>query len=420
VRWFIVLLLVANLVLFFWLQHDSLPDAPVAELPPPGVGQLVLAPEMPDAGRQGEPGQSTDEPDDLEAPALATVPENGEAPERTTRITAQPGSEDRLAERLPAVGERELPSGSVAYGVATTPDPSVPGMADPGTDAPPTPTTPLGGEGVEPGYSEPETADAAVVDPPVAGSAGFEAEVAGTLSVQMGGAETGRDATDRDETLDVEIGDIRAGTVTDRVETSPPEVVSSPTDGQDRRTSPLPDVSAGQGPEEADAEEVVVVASTPPVETAPTEPPASCIEIGPLSIEAADAYLERLDPSIEPVSDLRTTEPEITGYYVMIPPLPSAAEGRNMVQALNDAGITDTWLFPQGIYRNGISLGLFRRYEGALQRRQRAVDQGFDAELVERTVPREVRRLVLRQPGGRIDVPPELPEGARASTRECP
>lgn len=46
-RWFIVFLLVANVVLFFWVQQQLRPPPGMGELPPPEVGRLRLMSEVP-------------------------------------------------------------------------------------------------------------------------------------------------------------------------------------------------------------------------------------------------------------------------------------------------------------------------------------------------------------------------------------
>jgi hypothetical protein len=61
VRWFIALLLLANVVLFFWVQQQSKPAPGSTSLPPPEVGHLRL---------MNEPGGAPP-PDDLAGPAAS-------------------------------------------------------------------------------------------------------------------------------------------------------------------------------------------------------------------------------------------------------------------------------------------------------------------------------------------------------------
>ena len=46
-RWFIVFLLIANILLFFWVQQDALRPASHGEIPPPEIGELRLLNEPP-------------------------------------------------------------------------------------------------------------------------------------------------------------------------------------------------------------------------------------------------------------------------------------------------------------------------------------------------------------------------------------
>jgi hypothetical protein len=105
----------------------------------------------------------------------------------------------------------------------------------------------------------------------------------------------------------------------------------------------------------------------------------------------------------------------------MIPPLPSRSAGLEVLAELEAKGITDTWLFPRGVYRNAISLGLYSRETGALRHQRSVVERGFDAEVVERTKRREVRRLLLKNvDGGEIGPLLPLPEGVAAESVVCP
>ena len=48
-RWFIVFLLIANILLFFWVQQESLRPSPQSEMPPPEIGRLRLLNESPES-----------------------------------------------------------------------------------------------------------------------------------------------------------------------------------------------------------------------------------------------------------------------------------------------------------------------------------------------------------------------------------
>lgn len=59
-RWFIAFLLVANVVLFFWVQHQSRPVPGSASLPPPDIGRLRLMSEVEEAAEEAVESASVD------------------------------------------------------------------------------------------------------------------------------------------------------------------------------------------------------------------------------------------------------------------------------------------------------------------------------------------------------------------------
>ena len=123
-RWFIVLLLIANLALFFWLQNDSVRDESVAAPPPPDIGRLELldldSPEgrsketasvtvagPPSAGAPGEASTPAQPPDtdpvppaESPAPSVTVQTDTGES--ETSMVTAAtPSSASGSAPRAP-------------------------------------------------------------------------------------------------------------------------------------------------------------------------------------------------------------------------------------------------------------------------------------------------------------------------------
>ena len=94
----------------------------------------------------------------------------------------------------------------------------------------------------------------------------------------------------------------------------------------------------------------------------------ACARVGPFPPSDADQLVSSLPPNIVLLSDVAEEYTSVERYYVIIPPLPSTAAGQKKMQELADAGVTDTWLFRTGEYRNGISLGFFSRKGGAQQR----------------------------------------------------
>ena len=302
-RWFIVFLIVANVILFFWVQHESRPSSAEMRLPPPDVGRLRLLTEM-------RPSASADEAGQVE-PAEATSP-------------------DPVAP-LPATT-----ASSVAQ-VAAKADVAVEAVSAPG--------------GKKEAFRSP------LVTP--------DAEDTQTEADSVAGV---------DGSADGEQGDAVQG---------------------------LPAVAGAVG--------------------AVPAPAPACARVGPFAPDDADELISRLPPNMVLLSDLAEEYTRVERYYVIIPPLPSGAEGQKMMKQLADAGVTDTWLFRRGEYRNGISLGFFSRKGGAQQRSRNIAKKGFTTEIKEQTSVSERRWLLLKNRDG--DDPGEslpLPAGIRAEKQACP
>jgi hypothetical protein len=362
VRWFILILISANVALFFWLQYEELPEEPVLALPPPDVGRLELLRE-PSLVEQRMMGAADDAPAD------------------------DPLSRIMPAEALAA--PVEWPGGG---------DPASPGPADQG------------------GAAEPIASAAPVSEslPEVTAITGFEplpgsdveSVVANSLAeVDPAGAEPVLESTE------VPPGERLQALAEVPVDEPQTEIsAEAPEPAPAQKTVEIDPVIVEQAQDEADGKSV-----------APPPAVASCARVGPLSPEDADGLIGALPVFIELLSDVTEEIVEVRGYYVMIPPLPSRAEGLRVLEELESAGITDTWLFPRGVYRHAISLGLFNRQAGALRRQQRVVKAGFDAEVVDRSSRREVRQLLLKNvDGGDIALSLPLPDGASAEPLSCP
>ena len=110
-----------------------------------------------------------------------------------------------------------------------------------------------------------------------------------------------------------------------------------------------------------------------------------CARVGPFLPGDADELIPRLPPNITLLSDVAEEYTSVERYYVIIPPLPSGAEGQKKMKELADAGVSDTWLFRTGEYRNGISLGFFSRKGGAQRRAANVAKKGFNTEIKEQT-----------------------------------
>lgn len=122
-----------------------------------------------------------------------------------------------------------------------------------------------------------------------------------------------------------------------------------------------------------------------PVAVAPApeaDPVLVCGRIGPFSEEkAAQANRDALVAKGLSADIDRATEQVQKGYWVLIPALPSRAEGQEEVAKLREAGETDIWLFNKGPLKNAISLGLYAGEKNANRRSKQVNKLGFTSEV---------------------------------------
>lgn len=93
----------------------------------------------------------------------------------------------------------------------------------------------------------------------------------------------------------------------------------------------------------------------------------------------------RLPGGVELLGIGEGTRQRPIGYYVMIPPAADKGKTKVTVSQLHKAGIRDTWVFPSGPYKNGISLGLFSREAGAHTLAKQTKKKGFNAVVKPKT-----------------------------------
>lgn len=188
-----------------------------------------------------------------------------------------------------------------------------------------------------------------------------------------------------------------------------PELTAEP-------VAPEPEPPSVEQPETA-----VVQAEPEPVTPAPDAVEPVCARIGPLAPEDAEKVLKSKPAYVSLFDDTTESTSVVTGYYVLIPPLPSRDDGRVMVKKLAAAGIKDTFLFRSGPLNNGISLGLFSRDVNAERHAKNVAAKGFDAQVRERTAVKDRRWLFLKNDAGgdwRDSIP--LPEDVKIESRACP
>lgn len=146
---------------------------------------------------------------------------------------------------------------------------------------------------------------------------------------------------------------------------------------------PQPDqdiVQEGHSVESVDlAEDSEVKVLPMPVET---EQQMICGRIGPYEdSNAAETLRDKLKPAGVSMDIAETTEQIKTGYWVLIPVLPSRQEANQMVKKLKAAGVEDLWLINKGPMKNAISLGLYAGPSNASRHSRNINEKGFDSEV---------------------------------------
>jgi hypothetical protein len=350
VRWFIVFLIVANVILFFWVQQQSRPLPGEASLPPPDVGRLRLLSELekePTGVNVAEPEARAE--DMITEPTLAAVPEDRSRPARAKEALQSPSDVgDYQASMQISLPENE-----------------------PISDVPPVDANSF----------------ISAVNPPI-------------------GAVTEDLAVEKSAGVD-EVAEVLALEAPSEIDESVEQTLEESVETAVRE----PDASIPELPVKA---AVVEQAAVDPVQTV-------CARVGPFEADDADKLASGLPADVTLVSDVTEEYVTVDRYYVLIPQLPSRAEGYQKLKELADAGITDTWLFPSGEYRNAISLGFFSREAGAKRHAANVARKGFETEVKEKSSVRERRWLLLMSNDGR-DLGPglSLPAGVAAEQQACP
>lgn len=117
------------------------------------------------------------------------------------------------------------------------------------------------------------------------------------------------------------------------------------------------------------------------VATEPEESQRYCAEAGPFKKKSqARAIGARLGNAVQAEVVSRKYD-EITGYWVLIPPLPDRRQAKETVARLKEAGVEDLWLFSKGEKRNAISLGLYSRQDAAREHADTIRSKGFGPEV---------------------------------------
>lgn len=133
----------------------------------------------------------------------------------------------------------------------------------------------------------------------------------------------------------------------------------------------------------------------------------ACFTVGPFEdAERAQRARERLSGlGLEP-SQRRTTDEEVYGYQVVLPPFPSRDEALAATRALAEQGISDYFIISDPELENAVSLGLFREKRYAVRHTRYLRELGFEPEMRLRTRTQTRYWQDYRDPAGRVT--PEL------------
>ncbi|MCB1803392.1 MAG: hypothetical protein KDI82_17005 [Gammaproteobacteria bacterium] len=172
---------------------------------------------------------------------------------------------------------------------------------------------------------------------------------------------------------------------------------------------------------EASAQDLAVPTPEPSAVLENVEPIPRCARIGPLKPEQADDLIRALPAHLQLLADTSSEQRVATGYYVLVPPLPSRAEGLAKLNELREAGFRDVWLFRGGEFRNAISLGLYSNAAGAQRHARDVARKGFEVEVRDKTSVSERRWLLLQYFGeARLNEFLPLPESTDVEAQPCP
>lgn len=117
-----------------------------------------------------------------------------------------------------------------------------------------------------------------------------------------------------------------------------------------------------------------------------------CHALGPFEKESNAKQMEvKLVQEGFPVNLHRSTEAKKKGYWVLLPPYDDFAKAKSVANTLkSEHKIKDLFIVTTGEMKNGISLGVFSRFELAYRRQNDINTRGFTAAVEEVQLPAKV------------------------------
>jgi hypothetical protein len=189
------------------------------------------------------------------------------------------------------------------------------------------------------------------------------------------------------------------------VQSPTPPVVEQPAVEQELAppSTNIPDSEPAAGLPD-DPESAAPAAPAPPPEPEPEPVVLVCGAFGPFERGAeARALAESLASQGMDTSLRRDSMEKPTGYWVMIPPLPSREAAIAKVEQLRASGIEDVRRFVKGDQVNGISLGVFSTQKNAQSRQRAIANKGHRTSVVPRLVTIPAHWVDYRADQARVD-----------------
>lgn len=133
------------------------------------------------------------------------------------------------------------------------------------------------------------------------------------------------------------------------------------------------------------SDRVVETKSQEPPPPQPFMPSVTCATLGPFatSQEAADAAGMFSRTGIQ-VHQRVHESPELSGYWVYLPPYKTRERAQEVARELGRRGLTDFFVVTAAGRENAVSLGVFKAREAAERRRAEVAKLGFSPALDER------------------------------------
>jgi len=135
------------------------------------------------------------------------------------------------------------------------------------------------------------------------------------------------------------------------------------------------------------SEEQIELTQMAEAEQEPQAPKLICYKLGPIvnlpAVYGLSKQLKQL--GFDTVLHKEHVK-KAKGYWVMYPPQKTYEQAKEKFREIKEKGLSDLWLFPKGVHKNAISLGLYSRRVNAEAANKRAKQKGLATEVLVRYV----------------------------------